>query len=139
MKVIFVQQLVKGFKAGNWKNPDAFAILEKIDADLSITDNNDPDNTDPNVHPDYNINEQWVPLGLRLGYHPVLPVAKRITETVGRMKYLTPIYKALLASGNKSLAEMWYTDSVDFYSPYAVIQLKRLIDGAPEEKKIVVV
>lgn len=131
LRVIFVQQLVKRFKADGWKqNPDAVAILAKIDADLKITDNNDPDSTDPNVHPDYNINEQWVPLGLRVGYAAVLPVAKTITETVGRMKYLTPIYKALLSiDGGKALAEQWYQDAIDFYSPYAVGQLKRLIDG----------
>jgi hypothetical protein len=110
-------------------------IMNKIDADLSITDNNDPGNTNLYVHPDMNVNEIWIPLGIRLGYNKVLPVAKTITETVGRLKYLIPIYTALLETGNKALAEMWYKDSIDFYDPYAVLQLRRLIDGVQMETK----
>jgi len=125
LKVIFIQQLVTREK------DIGLVILNKIDADLKITDNNDPENKSEGVFPDYNVNEQWVPLGIRLGYHAVLPVAKTIVETVGRMKYLSPIYKALLESGNRELAISWYEASVNFYSPYAVVQLKRLIDSYP--------
>jgi len=92
LRVIFVQQLVQRRK------DVGLVILNKIDADLKITENNDPSSTNPDVHPDWNILEQWIPLGIRSGYHPVLPLAKTLVETVGRMKYLTPIYQALVDS-----------------------------------------
>jgi len=45
------------------------------------------------------------------------------------MRFLTPIYRALLETNNKAMALEWYNYSYDFYSPYAQVQLGRLING----------
>lgn len=125
MRVIFVQQLVQRRK------DVGLVILNKIDADLKITENNDPSSTNPNVHPDWNILEQWIPLAIRSGYAPGLYLAKHLVETVGRMKYLTPVYQALVDSDQTAIAQQWLDDNKSFYDPVAYYQLQRLIDNKP--------
>lgn len=93
--------------------------MKKIDQDLGVT---------THTPHDYNVFEQWIPLGLRVGYLPVRFIGQEITQTVGRMKYLTPIYTALINSGQRDLAKQWFKDSYSFYSPYAQVQLDRLIN-----------
>jgi hypothetical protein len=44
------------------------------------------------------------------------------------MKYLTPIYKAFLESGQKEVAQELFEKNKDFYHPYAVDQLQKLLD-----------
>jgi len=118
LKVIFHQHLVKNEK------DITEAIMKKIDQDLGVTTHSPLD---------YNVMQRWVPLGLRIGYLPVRFIGQEITQTVGRMKYLSPIYTALLVSGQKDVAEKWFKDSYSFYSPYAQFQLQRLIDSYSTE------
>lgn len=51
------------------------------------------------------------------------------------MKYLTPIYKALLDSDQKDIAVQWFKENEDFYHPYAVDQLKQLLGLNEVQKK----
>ncbi|MFN7133990.1 MAG: leukotriene A4 hydrolase C-terminal domain-containing protein, partial [Myxococcales bacterium] len=37
----------------------------------------------------------WLTLALESGYEPVLPRVEQVLSTVGRMKYLRPLYGAL--------------------------------------------
>jgi len=122
LRVIFGQQLVKN------EGKMTEAILKRIDQDLGITTHSPID---------YNVFQQWVPLGLRLGYLPVRFIAQEICQTVGRMKYLSPIYQALIKSNQKALALEWYNESFSFYSPSARNHIKRIIDSAPEDIKTV--
>lgn len=112
MRVIFVQELAK--------NSDSLSkdILTKIDADLGITDRKVLD---------YEILSRWIPLGIKFGYHPILFVAQEITQTVGRLIYLSPIYRELVANGQVELAKQWYTDNESFYSPAARATLTKII------------
>jgi hypothetical protein len=118
LRVIFGQKLVAH------ESDVTVAIMKKIDLDLGIT---------THAPHDYNVFQQWIPLGLRVGYLPVRFIGQEICQTVGRMKYLSPIYTALLKSGQKALALEWYNESESFYSPYAQVQLKRLIDSYSTE------
>lgn len=114
LRVIFHQHLVAN------EADVTEAVMKKIDQDLGVTTHSPWD---------LNVMQQWLPLGLRVGYLPVRFYAQEVCQTVGRMKYLRPIYVALLKSGQKSLALEWYNESYAFYSPYAQVQLRRLIDS----------
>ena len=114
LRVIFQQYLVQNEKRVTG------AIMKKIDQDLGVTTHSPID---------YNVFQQWIPLGLRTGYLPVRFIAQEICQTVGRMKYLIPIYTALLKSGQKELALEWYHESFAFYSPYAQSNLLTLINS----------
>lgn len=58
------------------------------------------------------------------------------------MKYLTPIYTALLDTKQKSLAVKWFNENKNFYHPLAVDKLKALIGikdvAVPEAKNSLV-
>jgi len=60
-------------------------------------------------------------------YTAVLEPAHQFISSMGRMKYLTPNYQALLDSDQKPLAIQWYQENVNFYHPYAVLQLGKLL------------
>jgi len=47
------------------------------------------------------------------------------------MKYLTPIYQALVDVDQKALAQQWLDDNSSFYDPVATIQPQRLINNEP--------
>ena len=81
LKVVFLEQLVANQE--NF-NPD---LLKKIDEDLNITSTRDPE-----------VMQRWFPLGITKGYDVVKPYAHTHISSMGRMKYLQPIYEALVAS-----------------------------------------
>ena len=91
-------------------------IIKRVDGDYNVTNTEDPE-----------CRRVWVPFGIRKGYQPAMPVAKEVVSTVGRLKYLTPIYQALLDSNQRDLAVQWFEENIDFYHPIAVVTLKRLL------------
>jgi len=98
-------------------------LIKRIDADLNISGSVDPE-----------VKQRWYPLSIRMKYVDVTPKAHNFISSMGRMKYLTPIYTALLDTDQKTLAVQWFNENIDFYHPYAIIQLKRLLGiTEPEE------
>jgi len=91
-------------------------ILTKIDTDLNITGTLDP-----------NCKEVWFPLGIKKGYASVTEPAHTFISTQGRMKYLKPVYQALIDSDQHALAVTWYNENKDFYHPYAVLMLAKML------------
>jgi hypothetical protein len=49
------------------------------------------------------------------------------------MKYLIPIYSGLLTHNQRDLAVTWYNENINFYHPYSVKQLAKLL-GITETK-----
>jgi leukotriene-A4 hydrolase len=87
LKVVFLERLNERF------SDLTLALIQKIDADLSITNSVDPE-----------VKQRWLPLGLKLSYTPVLEVSHTWVSEVGRMKYLRPIYITLRDTNQKDLA-----------------------------------
>ena len=79
LKVIFLNRLLARV------NDTTIAILEKIDSDLNVTNTLDPE-----------CKNVWFPLGIYKNFSTVLEPAHTFISSMGRMKYLTPIYTALL-------------------------------------------
>lgn len=110
LRVVFIERLVTR------KDEVDLAILKKIDADYNVTETVDPE-----------VKERWFPLGIVKGYDKVMEPAKEFISSQGRLKYLTPIYTALLESGNKATAEEWLALNADFYHPMALAKITKLI------------
>lgn len=53
--------------------------------------------------------------------------SKEFVYSMGRMKYLTPIYQALVNTKQKPLAVDWLQDNLKFYHPSAVDKLKSIL------------
>jgi hypothetical protein len=68
-------------------------IIDKIDTDLNITGTLDPE-----------VKMVWYPLLIKLSMDKILPHAESFVSTMGRMKYLVPIYEALLYIDRREIA-----------------------------------
>jgi len=86
LKVIFYETLAA--------NPDqvTIALLTQIDADYNSTQDPDPE-----------VKQRWLPIGLTIQYTPAYDAAHSWVSSMGRCKYLTPVYSALEESGQHDL------------------------------------
>ena len=75
LKVVFHDTLLNNYDKVNT------AILKKIDADLNCTSEADPE-----------VRQRWYSNGLGLHYEPVYDPAHTWICSMGRVKYLSPIY-----------------------------------------------
>ena len=110
LKVVFLNRLLARV------NDTTVPVLQKIDSDLNVTETVDPD-----------CKNVWYPLGIYLNYSAVLEPAHTFICSMGRMKYLTPIYTALLETGQRDLAIQWFNENLSFYHPYAIRDLSTLL------------
>lgn len=110
LKVIFLERLAVQ------KDKLTLDILKKVDADYNLTGTVDPE-----------CKQRWFPIGIKAGYADVLEPAHKFISDQGRMKYLNPIYRALLETNQKDLAVKWFNENIDFYHPLAVASLKKLL------------
>jgi len=79
LQVVFLNRLLARV------NDTTIPIMQRVDADLNVTNTLDPE-----------CKNVWFPLGIYLNYSTVLEPAHTFISSMGRMKYLTPIYTALL-------------------------------------------
>jgi leukotriene-A4 hydrolase len=93
------------------------AILVRIDADLNVTNDLDPE-----------VRQRWYPTGLGLFYDPVYDPAHTWISSMGRSKYLTPVYTSLQDSGQHDLGVTWFCENIDFYHPVSVTTLEGVLE-----------
>jgi leukotriene-A4 hydrolase len=91
-------------------------LLERIDADYSTTADPDPE-----------VKQKWLPMGLTLQYEPSYDAAHTWISSMGRCKYLTPVYTALENSGQHDLGVEWYNENINFYHPVALSTEARVL------------
>ena len=113
LKVVFHDTLATNIKDVNEN------ILERIDADLNCTADIDPE-----------VKQRWYPVGLTLNYTPVYEPAHTWISSMGRSKYLAPVYQALQDSGQHDLAVQWNDENKDFYHPVAESSVLKIIGGS---------
>ena len=70
----------------------------------------------------------WLELAIPSGYEPSLPRAGEFLGTVGRMKYLNPLFQALHQANAEYAAEV-YADNEAAYHPIARMGLRRILKG----------
>ena len=63
------------------------AILKRIDEDLDCTKD-----------PEHEVKSRWYPVGINLNYGAVLGSAFDWVSSIGRLKFLRPVYAALKTS-----------------------------------------
>lgn len=110
LKVIFYETLAA--------NPDqvTIALLNQIDKDYNTTADPDPE-----------VKQRWLPIGLTIQYQPSYDAAHSWVSSMGRCKYLTPIYSSLEDSGQHDLGVQWYNENLDFYHPVAISTEARVL------------
>lgn len=73
------------------------------------------------------IKQRWYPLGIMKGYTPVMTPANTFVSTVGRVKYIKPVYSALQNSDQHDLGVQWLNQNMDFYHPVAVSSIQTVL------------
>ena len=63
-------------------------------------------------------------------YSPCYAAIRQSLITIGRMKYLTPLYKGLIAGGEKELAKKFFEEAKDKYHPVAQAVVAALFNKA---------
>jgi leukotriene-A4 hydrolase len=98
-------------------------ILSKIDADLNVTLDINPE-----------VGQRWFPLSILVNYQDAFPAAKKYAQSIGRQKYILPVYTALVQNGMRNLAYQWFNERKDFYHPLAAKKIRAIIFSTmPEE------
>jgi hypothetical protein len=68
----------------------------------------------------------WLTLALKSGYHAVVPRVQQVVASVGRMKYLRPLYTALAADPRtRSIAAETFVRNRAGYHPIA----RQMVEG----------
>ena len=117
LKVVFYDQLQTQYDELNT------AILTKIDADYDTTDDIDPE-----------VKQRWYPICLSLFYDPVYDPAHQFVSSIGRLKYLSPIYQSLEDSGQHELGVQWLDENRAFYAPITVTGIEKILGIDTTEK-----
>lgn len=55
------------------------------------------------------------------------PSAKIYAQTIGRQKYILPVYTALVRNGYRNLAYQWYSERKTFYHPITAKKIRAII------------
>lgn len=122
MKQVFLARLYTQYEQAKQSNEGKAAsflgILKRIDKDLNLTDSVDPQ-----------VKFYWYPLGISNGYNQVYTPSHRFVSEMGRIKYLEPIYRALVDSGQNSTAVQWLSQNQHFYHPLAFDSVKSILYG----------
>jgi hypothetical protein len=71
----------------------SYKIMARIDADLNCTIAKNPE-----------IGQRWFPMSIQLRYEVAYDNAHAYVSRQGRMKYILPVYQALVQNGRRDLA-----------------------------------
>lgn len=93
-----------------------YRILQRIDTDLQVTKAENPE-----------IGQRWFPLAIALQYEVAFPTAKAYVQSIGRQKYILPVYTALVRNGYRNKAYEWYSERKTFYHPIAAANIRKII------------
>lgn len=110
LKVIFLNRLA------SQQNLITLKLMAKLDSDLNITLAANPE-----------IGQRWFPLSIALKYNVALDAAHHYVSYQGRMKYILPVYTALVQSGRRDLAYQWFIDNQNFYHPIALAKVRQIV------------
>ncbi|MCA9648924.1 MAG: M1 family metallopeptidase [Myxococcales bacterium] len=94
------------------------ASLAELDAAYSLT-----------ASSNYEILAQWLELGVLRDYRAVDERLEQFLHTVGRRKFLLPLYEALLSADRRADAERIYAQARAGYHPITQHSLDRLLAG----------
>ncbi len=104
-------------------------LLYLLDEDYNITQAPNPE-----------IGQRWFPLAISHQYYPAfmndsIRGAHYYVSYQGRMKYINPVYQALVRNGHRDIAVNWLNEFQNFYQSVAVIGLKKIIFSAISEEE----
>lgn len=107
--------------AASWRPVEWQLYLESLPASFSLSDAVALDERFAlTSSKNYDILEKWLPRGIRVGYPPALERTQEVLASVGRIKYLRPLYRALVErSETRQLVRDLFVRVAERYHPIA--------------------
>jgi leukotriene-A4 hydrolase len=90
--------------------------MQLIDDDYKLSTTQDPE-----------IKQRWMPLAIAKNFPNATNSAKEFIGSMGRMKYLKPIYIAMNNVDHNQAVD-WFNEYKSFYHPYSVRQLAFILN-----------
>jgi len=85
---------------------------------------------------DDSIATAWLKVAIRAGYQPALPRVESFLLSVGRMRYLKPLYRELAKTPDGlAFAQRIYAKAKPTYHPIAQATIERVLDEAAKKKR----
>lgn len=99
--------------------PASLALCEQLDQQYSLTSSKN-----------YEVLVSWLVLACESGYDAVLPRVEAVLGSIGRMKYLQPLYKALSSrAATKLLAQKLFQQYSAQYHPIAQRMVQQILSS----------
>jgi leukotriene-A4 hydrolase len=139
-KVDLVRQLAAGWGNGSrpaadvtatWSSDEWQLYLQDLPRQLSEDDCRWLDDTfDLSSKGNYEILVEWLTIAAGSAFEPALPQIRKVLTDVGRMKYLKPLYTALMANPETSaFAKEVFTKVETSYHPLSRGSVASLLEG----------
>ena len=91
-------------------------MISKIDSDLNITNEINPE-----------VGQRWFSLAIRANYRSAFNRAHQYVSTIGRQRYILPVYQALVKYGYRYLAYDWFMENKDKYHPETTMKIRKML------------
>lgn len=88
------------------------AVYQKVNADLDVMSDENPE-----------VRQRWLPMGIYLNDPDAFTNAEAWVSSMGRNKYLDPVYQALEQTNNHDMGVQWLCENIDFYHPVSITSI----------------
>lgn len=75
------------------------------------------------------IADLWYVMAIRAKYQPAYPNMEKFLSSVGRQKFLEPLYRELMSTGQQALAKRWFEKYRQNYHPIAQVKMGKIVGG----------
>lgn len=110
-KFIFLQYLFDNVNAIHVN------VMKRLDADYHLTESTNKE-----------ILWRWFRITVRTQYNDVLPTVEKFVGDIGRIKMVAPIYLALVQTGEKNTAQMFFDKYKEFYHPLTLKTIQNILN-----------
>jgi len=126
------QTSAQDLKTADWTTQEWLQFLRKLPEPLDVAKMTELDDTfHLTAKPNAEIAGQWLLMAARNQYHPANPRIESFLSTVGRRKFILPIYRVLMRTpGGAQQARGIYRQARPFYHPIAIESVDKML-GAP--------
>jgi leukotriene-A4 hydrolase len=122
-EIVLPENIGRDFTATEWQlylesihAPTPVALLEEMDRTFNLSQSHN-----------FEILVSWLTLGIKSGYSPAIERTQSLLGEVGRMKYLKPLYGALLKHGQEDIARAMFAKHSAGYHPIAQAVVQNLM------------
>ncbi len=123
--------ITKNMNTGNWTTHEWLQFLRKISHPLSLDKMKDLDYTFKLTSTgNSEIADEWFKLAIASNYETAYPAMEKFLNTVGRQKFLEPLYAEMMKTENgKVMAKNIFSESKDNYHPLTALKIERKLSG----------